>query len=131
MVAQWGIVDEFRVNELYSINGQVRFTQPSAIMGFVPSAVWIPADPDQYIRRLGADPAAIRSVIAEMGALSVAALVRDDVGIRVARVGIGDNESGLVFSAAAPYRRGEKLKDGREVTLIEQLRPGVYFYETT
>lgn len=59
-------------------------------------------------------------------------MVRDEIGIRVARVGIGDNESGLVFTDdRAPFKRGDTLNHGREITLIERLRAGVYFYETT
>jgi hypothetical protein len=68
-----------------------------------------------------------------MRELSLAALVADTGSVvRVVRVGIGHKESGLLFAPgdAAPYMKGDKLSDGREVLLLEQLKQGVYFYET-
>jgi hypothetical protein len=135
IIANWGMGDDFRVNELFRIMGQQNLTQPSPIMGFVPSGVWHPVkDADEYLKSLGANPAKVREILKEMRDLSLPALVVDTgTVVRVVRVGIADNESGLLFARgdAAPYNRGDKLSDGREVILIEMLRPGVYFYETS
>jgi len=134
VLASWGIDDDFRVNELFQIMGEAKVTRPSPVMGFVPSGAWEAVERAKYIGSLGTNPEAVQSVLAEMRSLSVAALVReDDQNVRVVRVGISDNESGLIFSNAqrSPYSEGEKLRDGREVTLIELLKPNVFFYETT
>lgn len=135
IIANWGMGDDFRVNELFRIMGQQNLTQPSPIMGFVPSDVWHPVkDADEYIRSLGANPAKVRGLLREMRDLSLSALVAEtgSLSVRVVRVGIGDNESGLLFAQgdAAPYKKGDKLSDGREILLIERLKQGVYFYET-
>jgi len=135
LIAQWGTGDDFRVNDLYRIMGKQRETRPSFVMGFVPSGVWLPVeDADRYSRSLGAAPEAVPDLIREIGELSLSAVVRDpgDV-LRVVRVGIADNESGLLFTTGdkPPHQKGDKLKDGREIILIEALKPRVYFYETS
>jgi len=103
-------------------------------MGFVPSASWTPADADKYIASLGASPAAVHSVLAAQEALSIAALVREPGGnIRVVRIGISDNEAGLVFpSGKQPIlTRGAKLVDGRKIVFVREVKAPVLFYETT
>ena len=134
VLANWGMGDDFRVNELFRVMGQQNLTQPSPIMGFVPSGVWHPVkDADGYIKSLGANPDKVHAILKEMRDLSLSALVADTGAVvRVARVGIADNESGLLFAPgdAEPYKKGDKLSDGREVILIERLEPRVYFYET-
>src|SRR5262249_43885989 len=127
--------DDFRVNELFWIMGQQNLTQPSPIMGFVPSGVWYPVeDADEYIKSLGANPSKVREILKEMRDLSLSAIVAEAGSVvRVVGVGIADNESGLLFALgdAAPYTKGDKLSDGREVILIEPVEPHVYFYETS
>jgi len=134
VIANWGLGDDFRVNELFRIMSQQNLTQPSPIMGFVPSGVWHPVkDAEEYIKSLGANPSDVREILKEMRDLSLSAIVVDTGSVvRVVRVGIADNESGLLFALgdAAPYKKGDKLSDGREVILIEPLKPHVYFYET-
>lgn len=135
VIANWGMGDDFRVNELFRIMGQQNLTQPSPIMGFVPSGIWHPVkDADEYIKSLGANPAKVREIVKQMRDLSLSALVADTGSVvRVVRLGIADNESGLLFTSddAAPYKKGDKLSDGREVIFIERLKSGVYFYETS
>lgn len=135
VLASWGREDEFRVNGLFRISGQLKLTQPSALMGFTPSATWTAVEEaDKYIASLGADPAEVHRILDGMRALELAAIVSDpgDV-VRVIRVGIGDNESGLLFTMdeKAPYHPPQGLRDGHEVVLIEPIEPHVYFYETT
>jgi hypothetical protein len=134
VLASWGIKDEFRVNGLFRVFGQTNVTTPSAVMGFVPSASWIPADPDKYITSVGASPSAVRSVLAEQKALSLAALVREPGGnVRVIRIGIGDNEAGLLFLSGKQQAlaRGAKLPDGRRIVFVREMKAPVVFYETT
>jgi hypothetical protein len=133
-VASWGIKGQYRVNGLFKIFDQTNVTSPSAVMGFVPSASWTPGDADKYIAALGASPADVRSVLAAQEALSLAALVREPVGdVCVIRIGIGDNEAGLLFpSGKQPaLTRGDKLPDGRQVVFIREVKAPVLFYETT
>jgi hypothetical protein len=134
LIANWGMGDDFRVNELFRVMGQQNLTQASPIMGFVPSGTWRPVkDANGYIESLGANPAKVREILKEMRDLSLSALVAETGSVvRVVRVGIADNESGILFAPgdAAPYKKGDKLSDGREVILIEKLEPRVYFYET-
>lgn len=134
ILAQWGIPNEFRVNCLFKIFDQVRVSSPSPVMGFLPSSQWDHADPDSYITSLGASPSAVRAILSELTALSVAAIVRESDGsVRVIRVGISDNESGLHFllGQKVPYRVGTKLTDGREITVLREIKSGILFYETT
>ena len=133
LIAQWGWLTEFRINDLYQIENQARLTKPSRTMGLVPSGNWMTVeDPEEFIRKLGADPARVRKIVSEMRAHSIAAIVREEAYIRVVQVGIGDNEAGVLFGGdAAPYKDGQKLRDGRRVIVIEPLKPGVYYYETT
>lgn len=135
LVANWGMGDDFRVNELFRVMGQQNLTQASSIMGFVPSGTWRPVkDTDGYIESLGANPAKVREILKEMQDLSLSALVTETGSVvRVVRVGIANNESGILFAPgdAAPYKKGDKLNDGREIILIEKLKPRVYFYETS
>jgi hypothetical protein len=66
IIANWGLGDDFGVNELFRIMGQQNVTQPSPIMGFVPSDVWHPVkDADEYIKSLGSSPAKVREILKE------------------------------------------------------------------
>src|SRR4029450_6715026 len=66
IIANWGMGDDFRVNELFRIMGQQNLTQPSAIMGFVPSDVWHSVkDADGDIKSLGANTANVREILKE------------------------------------------------------------------
>jgi hypothetical protein len=134
VLASWGIKGQFRVNGLFKVFDQTNLTTPSPVMGFVPSSSWTPADADKYISSVGASPAAVRAVLAAQEALSIAALVREPGGdIRVIRIGIGDNEAGLLFpsSKQAGVTRGAKLPDGRQIVFVREVKAHVIFYETT
>jgi hypothetical protein len=133
VLASWGIRGQYRVNGLFKIFDQTKVTAPSTVMGFVPSASWTPGDADKYIASLGASPAAVRSVLAMQEALSIAALVREPGGdVRVIRIGIGDNEAGLLFpSGKQPaLTRGARLPDGRQIVFLRAVKAPVVFYET-
>jgi hypothetical protein len=53
--------------------------------------------------------------------------------VRVIRIGLADNESGLLFQPeqAKLPKIGDQLRDGRSYVAIEPVAPGVVFYETT
>src|SRR4051812_2511349 len=123
-----------RVNGLFKIGEQVKVTSPSATMAFLPSGAWQDADEDAYFRALGASPVAVREVLAELVRLSIAAVVREaDGSIRVVRIGISDNESGLHYpsSPKASLKLGAKLPDGREIQILQELGRGAFFYESS
>jgi hypothetical protein len=133
VLASWGLKGQYRVNALFKIFGQTNVTAPSTVMGFVPSSSWTPGDVDKYVASLGASPAAVRSVLAMQEALSIAAVVREPGGdVRVIRIGIGDNEAGLLFpSGKQPtLTRGAKLPDGRQIVFVRAVKAPVLFYET-
>ena len=134
VVAAWGIKDQYRVNDLFKIEGQTNVTSPSAELGFVPSSSWKRSSFDDYLASIGASPAAVQRVLSALTALSIAALVRQaDGAIRVVRIGIGENESGLVFSSPKlpPLKVGAKLPDGRQIKILRDLKKGVFFYESS
>jgi hypothetical protein len=134
VLASWGLRGQFRVNGLFKVFDQTNVTSPSAVMGFVPSSSWTPADADKYIASLGVSPAAVRSVLAAQEALSIAALVREPRGdIRVIRIGIGDNEAGLLFPAGqqSTLVRDTEFPDGRKIVFVREMKAHVLFYETT
>ena len=135
LVSQWGIVGEDRINNVFVMMGQVVETKPSEVMGFVPSDHWVRLEGlGVYLSRLGISDAAFSSFLRGVKELSLAAVVRDEAGIRVVRVGIGESESGLLFLTkdrrSRTPRSGEKAKDGRRYVTVEELEPGLLFYET-
>jgi hypothetical protein len=135
LLSIWGMGDDFRVNNLFRIMGRQRATSASDLMGFVPSGHWTPVeDADQYIAGFGGSSDAVRKVLQQMRSESVAALVRGPgASVRLVRIGIGDNESGLLFleSGSPTYSVGEKLPDGREIVFVVRLAPDVLFYESS
>ncbi|HVN40961.1 MAG TPA: hypothetical protein VMW19_22580 [Myxococcota bacterium] len=135
ILAIWGLGDDFRINNLFRIMGEQRETTPSKTMGFVPSGKWTAVkDPDEYIAAFGSNPVAVHAVVQQMRNLSIAAIVHEPGGsIRVVRIGVSDNESGLLFTegAAPSYTLGEKLPDGRQIVFVLRLAPDVLFYESS
>jgi hypothetical protein len=134
ILAQWG-PGEWRVNDLYRMRGGgLNEARPSEVMALVPSALWTRWDGlDAWAKKSKVDARKVEDLLARLGAVAVAAVVRDGGDVRVIRIGIGDNESGLLFQAdgAKPPKLGDTLPDGRTYVAIEPLAPGVVFYETT
>jgi hypothetical protein len=135
VVSVWGIHEQYRVNDFFKIGTQMNFTSPSPTMEFVPSGSWKPvADLETYLAPLKVPADAVHEIHSELAALSLAAIVREaDGSIRVVRIGISDNESGLHFpvSGSETLKLGDKLPDGRDIEVLEEVRKGVVFYETT
>jgi hypothetical protein len=134
LVAQWAVPGEYRVNDLFRMmGGQTNEALPSTTMGLVPSEAWRPwPDDGSFFAGLGAKQAEVEAVVGLMRRLSIAAAVREHEGVRLVKVGILDDEGGVLFlpSGAAGPKRGEKGKDGREFVVVEPLEPGVVLYET-
>lgn len=134
LVAVWAPGDEFRVNDVFSMGGKVREAIPSPTMGFVPSGDWKPwPGLGAYAQRLGIPESRIRDLTRQMRDIGLSALVRDQAGLRLVGVGIGDNESGLIFPRpGAPRPRvGAQWPDGRKYVIVEEVSTGVFYYETT
>lgn len=135
IIANWGVRGEYRVNNLYKMGDRFNVTRASPVMGFVPSGTWVPIDGlETFLATLGSAPRQVQELIADLNSLSVAAVVREpDGAIRVVRVGISDNESGLYFAPASKEapKVGESLRDGRKITFVQELKDGVFFYESS
>jgi hypothetical protein len=133
LVSQWGVVGEFRVDNVFVMMGQANETKPSPVMGFIPSDAWEHlSGPDDYLKRKHVSPTAFQSLLGKVKALSLAAVVREKQAVRVVRVGISDNESGLLFLnwGVAEPRVGELVSGGRRYSIVEPLEKGIVFYET-
>ncbi|HYG70337.1 MAG TPA: hypothetical protein VD838_21850 [Anaeromyxobacteraceae bacterium] len=135
VVASWGAA-EWRVNDLFHRpTGALTEARPSTAMAFVPSGAWKPWPRfDAWASAAKVDAARANDLVARVQSLSLAAIVRDRGAIRVIRIGLGDNESGLLFQTSAdvkPPKLGETTGDGRTFVVVEPLAPGVVFYETT
>jgi hypothetical protein len=134
LISQWGIVGEYRVNDVYVMMGQVVESSKSNVMGFVPSDSWTQiADVGTYFKRARVSSTQFMSVLRRIKELSLTAVIRENFGVRVVLVGIGNRESGLLFLKREPKnlpRSGERAGDGRRYVLVEQLEKDIVFYET-
>lgn len=135
VIAQWGIIDEYRVNNVFHMMGQTKESLPSQVMGFIPSDKWRTLEtPDKYLEEIKVPKIKFNLLLKGIKELSLAAIVRTSEGdIRVVRVGIGDNEAGLLFlkDQSKKPQKGQKTGDGREYVYIEQIKPGIFYYETS
>jgi hypothetical protein len=134
LVSQWGIVGEYRVDNIFAMMDQVKETKPSLLMGFVPSEIWtdIGADLKAYLKRKNVSEKRFDSMLQKVKALSLAAVVREPEGTRVVRVGIADNESGLLFlnTGTAMPLVGQRTHGGRRYVVVQELEKKLVFYET-
>jgi hypothetical protein len=135
VLAQWGIKDEYRVNNVFHMRGQTNESLASAAMGFIPSDKWRKLDnPEKYLEEIKVSKAKFDSVLTRVRELSLAAVVRTAEGdIRIVRVGIGDNEAGLLFlkKSTKKPKKGQKMIDGKEYIYIEEVEPNIFYYETS
>lgn len=135
ILANWGIKEEYRVNNVFHMMGQTNESLPSPIMGFIPSDKWRKLETvEKYLEEIKAPKAKFDSLLAKVKEMSLAAMVADlNESVRVVRVGIGDNESGLLFvnKSSDKPSKGQKMLDGREYVYVEEIKPNVFYYETT
>lgn len=135
VVAQWGISNEYRVNNVFHMMGQTNESAPSPVMGFVPSDKWRKLEnPEKYLEEIKVSKAKFELLLTRLREMSLAAVVRSSEGdIRAVRGGIGDNEAGLLFlkNQSRKPKKAQKLLDGREYVFIEEIKPGIFYYETS
>jgi hypothetical protein len=134
LVALWA-PGEWRVNDLYRMpGGAYDEARPSEVMALVPSAVWKRwGDLDGWTKAAKVDRSVVEGLLRGIESLAIAAVVREGDQVRVIRIGLADNESGLLFQPekAKPPKIGDQVRDGRSYVAIEPVAPGVVFYETT
>jgi len=65
--------------------------------------------------------------------LGISALVKETSATRAVGVGIGDNESGLLFlpSGTAVPKVGETRPGGNKYEIVEKVSANVFYYETS
>ena len=134
LISIWAPQGELRVNDVFVLGGHVREAIPSTKLGLVPSGNWKQwASLEKYLATLQVPQAAVNDLAQQMLAIGLSALVRETFQTRLVGVGVGDNESGLLFlrAGASPPRVGDVRPDGNTYTLVEQVDPGVWFYETS
>lgn len=135
ILANWGIKEEYRVNNVFHMMGQTSESLPSPIMGFIPSDKWRKLETvEKYLEEIKVPKAKFESLLTKVKEMSLAAVVGDLNGsVRVVRVGIGDNEAGLLFVSKSSDKpsKGQKMLDGREYVYVEEVKPNVFYYETT
>lgn len=133
LISIWAPRGEVRINDLYLIDGTAREAIPSPEMGLVPSGNWRHwSSLGSYLSTKKAQEKDIEALTGQMRDIGLSALIKDANGTRAVGVGVGDNESGLLFATPNdPLPRvGEKLLDGRQYSIVEQVGLNVFFYET-
>lgn len=135
LIANWGMKDAYRINNVFHMMGQTKESLPSPVMGFVPSDRWRDlSSVEEYLKEGGIDKIKFEQMLAKVKALNLAAVVREAEGsTRVVRVGISDNEAGLLFirKPSEKPRTGGRLLSGKEYTIAEEVGLNVFYYETT
>jgi hypothetical protein len=135
VIAQWGIKDEYRVNNVFHMMGQTNESLPSSVMGFIPSDKWRKLDtPEKYLEEIKLSKPKFDVLLTKIREMSLAVVARTSEGdIKVVRVGIGDNEAGLLFlkNPSKKPKKGQKMLDGREYIYIEEIKPNIFYYETS
>jgi hypothetical protein len=134
LVSQWGLQDEYRVNDAFQMLGRVNEGKPTDKMGFLPSDVWRPwRSMDDYVRSIGGEPAAVKNLISGMRKIGFLAIVTDSTfGIRAIRFGMANNESGLMYSVGgrSTPRLGMEDGMGAKFVVVERVHDGLVYYET-
>lgn len=135
VLAQWGIKDEYRVNNVFHMIGQTNESLPSPVMGFIPSDKWRKLEsPEKYLEEIKVPKTKFDSMLTKVKEMGLAAVVRDtQENVRVVRVGVSDNEAGLLFlkNPSNKPKKGQKMLDGREYVYVEEIKPNIFYYETS
>jgi hypothetical protein len=135
LISIWAPKGEIRVNDLYVIGGVAREAIPSPEMGLVPSGRWRNwPSLASYLTTKKVQEKDVIAITEQMRDVGLSALLKDAAGARAVGVGVGDNESGLAFitpKGGLPPRVGIVLPDGRKYSIVEEVEPGVFYYETT
>lgn len=134
VVSIWAPRGELRVNDVFVLGGVVQEAIPSRSLGLVPSGDWHAwTSLGSYLVTLKVQESDIRAIESNMRDIGLSAIVRDATGIRAIGVGLGDNESGLLFLSKGRVRPqvGKMTPDGRRYQFVEEISKDLFFYETT
>lgn len=134
MLSIWAPAGEIRVNDVFVMNGAAREAIPSKTMGFVPSGDWKSwPSLGEYLASIRVSADNVDTIVEQMRRIGLSAILRRTDGMRFVGVGIGDNESGVLFLAAGskPPQLRAPGTDGREFVTLEKLEESVYYYETS
>jgi len=134
MVSIWAPVGEVRVNDVFVVGEQIREAIPSPKLGLVPSGEWkLWASMDAYLSTIDTKKAAVDELVQGMRGIGLSALIREAFQIRLVGVGVGDNESGLLFlrDGSKPPKVGDDRSDGRSYVMVEDVAPAIMYYETS
>ena len=134
LLSIWLPRGELRVNDVFVLDGQVREAIPSAKNGLVPSGNWKPwKNLEEYLAGIHVSDQAVSDLTERMYGAGLSALIREKSATRAVGVGVGDNESGLLFlhSGKPAPRVGEIRRNGSKYTIVEEVGPGVWYYETS
>jgi len=134
LVSIWAPKGELRVNDVFVMDATVREAIPSAKLGLVPSGNWRKwQDLRAYLATLNVTETAVNDLVSQMLSIGLSAVVRDRMYTRAVGVGVGDNESGILFQhpGGTTPRVGEAAPDARQFRIVEQVEPGVFYYETS
>jgi hypothetical protein len=130
----WAPAGELRINDVFVMSGAAREAIPSKTMGFVPSGDWKSwPSLSQYLSSLRISEDRINRLVERMRRIGLSAILRRSDGTRLVGLGIGDNESGILFLNAGSKPPPLRVPggDGREFVTLERLEDGVYYYETS
>lgn len=134
LLAHWGFQDEYRVNDAFTMMGQTKEAIPSPVMGFVPSGRWKSyKSPQAYLETIHVSKSTFDGLYGAFQPLLVAAVLRPAPGeTEVIALGLANNTSGLLFvpSEAAKPVLGQHLANGETYSVVQPVKPGVYYFET-
>ena len=134
LISIWAPKGELRVNDVFVLDGETRQALPSARLGLVPSGEWKAwVSLETYLATIKVNGSEVTDLVQQMLGIGVSALVREISQVRLVAVGVGDNESGMLFLGpqASPPVLGGDGGNGREYVIVEEVAPGVWFYETS
>jgi len=134
LISIWAPAEELRINDVFVMSEGVREAIPSAKFGLVPSGDWkLWTSLAAYLVTIGASDTAVSNIVSQMRAVGISALVRETSATRAVGVGIGDNESGLLFlpSGTAVPKVGDTRPDGNKYQIVEKVGADIFYYETS
>lgn len=134
VVSQWGVSNDYRVNDTFIQKGVITTFSPAGDIGVLPNASGkqFKAVTDATGLNLQ-DIATAESMAAELSSLGIAAIVRSPQGIRIVRSGCSDNQSGLLFKRRDVPEPKEKddFGEGLELVIAVKVAQDIYYFETS
>ncbi|WP_419805428.1 hypothetical protein [Terriglobus sp.] len=134
IVSQWGVLNDYRVNDTLIQKSLITSFRPMGDIGIVPNASGKQFKSVSDATGLNLqDIATAESIAAELASLNIAAIVRSPQGIRVIRSGCSDNQAGLLFKRTDVPEPKEKddFGEGLELVFAVKVAQDIYYFETT